>query len=225
MLKQLSALSLCFATGNIPSYPSWTWRFWKLWSSITNWWMRAPCTQPTPNSSTLHNSHPPLESPCRSVSLEPGNSLLLSSILKKPQQKLKWAHEQSDIAWGDFYSLCKKFGFLHQNRRFCLATSENSKRSLSIIHFLQLELCVAAAWWVFLLWVMSISKSNVPFLFNSGDGRELEYQCINPKCIIAKYRNPLLLAPFPLRKMNILYQFWTRWICAPNCFTLSLMMA
>lgn len=116
MSQQLSALSICFGTGNIPSYPSWMWRFWKLWSSTTNWWMRAPCTQPTPNSSTLPNSHPPpLESPCRSVSLGSRNSLgsgnsllLIPALKKKSQQEPKGAHEQSDVAFARNWDLCTR---------------------------------------------------------------------------------------------------------------------
>lgn len=81
--------------------------------------MRAPCTQPTPNSSTLHNSQAiptPLESLCRSVSLgsgnslESGNSLLLNpcSQKKKSQPKLKGAHKQSNIAFARNWDLCTR---------------------------------------------------------------------------------------------------------------------
>lgn len=162
MCQQLSALSLCLGTGNIPSYPNWTWRFWKLWSSTTNWWMRAPCTQPTPNSSTLHNSQAiptPLESLCRSVSLgsgnslESGNSLLLNPCSQKKNLNQSWREPTSNPTLP-----LQEIGIYALEQKVLLGHCWKFPKIPSIIHFLQLELGVAAAWWRFLLWVTSISK-------------------------------------------------------------------
>lgn len=161
MCQQLSALSLCLGTGNIPSYLNWTWRFWKLWSSTTNWWMRAPCTQPTPNSSTLHNSQAiptPLESLCRSVSLESGNSVESGNSLLLNPRPQKTHNQNRREPTSNMTLPLQEIGIYALEQKVLLGHRWKFPKIPSIIHFLQLELGVAAAWWRFLLWVMSISK-------------------------------------------------------------------